>query len=310
MINFLQMFFFAILHTLYYKPLVIHARSYMPSFIGFAISRIFNMPFVFDMRGFWIDERIEGKIWKKNIITHILIKILRKLETLMIKKSEYVVVLTDDAKQILEDNYERKNNIYVIPCASSIIMEPSHVPDNVIMTHGVLTDWYDLPLLFHFFREFIHQCGGRVIVLTRDIEKAYHLSQEYGIPPDKITIKHVSHEQVVEYIKRASAGIVFLKNGFAKMGSFPIRMAEYICCGVPVICNNVGGLKFVEKHQCGIVIKNLTPDYISANIREIIKQATSLDKRHIYETGKKQLSVEAIGHQYIRLYNKIAQKNL
>ena len=42
---------------------VVHCRSYLPSLIGLAMKRRYNTKFIFDMRGFWADERIEGGIW-------------------------------------------------------------------------------------------------------------------------------------------------------------------------------------------------------------------------------------------------------
>ena len=41
----------------------IHARSYISALAAVKIKRSTQVPFVFDMRGFWADERIDGGIW-------------------------------------------------------------------------------------------------------------------------------------------------------------------------------------------------------------------------------------------------------
>ena len=54
------------------KPLIkngihlIHCRSYITSIVALKFKRKNNIPFIFDMRGFYADERVDGKIWNKN----------------------------------------------------------------------------------------------------------------------------------------------------------------------------------------------------------------------------------------------------
>lgn len=45
---------------------ILHCRSYLAGLIGLYCKQKFNSGFIFDMRGFWADERIEGGIWKKS----------------------------------------------------------------------------------------------------------------------------------------------------------------------------------------------------------------------------------------------------
>jgi len=42
---------------------LVHCRSYIPARAGLALKRKFGTKFLFDMRGFWPDEKIEGDNW-------------------------------------------------------------------------------------------------------------------------------------------------------------------------------------------------------------------------------------------------------
>src|SRR5258708_39171205 len=42
---------------------VIHARSYVSALIGLAARRASGAKFLFDMRGFWVDEKVEAGHW-------------------------------------------------------------------------------------------------------------------------------------------------------------------------------------------------------------------------------------------------------
>jgi hypothetical protein len=42
---------------------IIHCRSYITSLVGLWARRKYGVKFIFDMRGFWADERVEGGLW-------------------------------------------------------------------------------------------------------------------------------------------------------------------------------------------------------------------------------------------------------
>ena len=47
-----------------------HCRSYLASLIGLSFKRKYRIPFIFDMRGYWADERMDGDIWKRTNVLH------------------------------------------------------------------------------------------------------------------------------------------------------------------------------------------------------------------------------------------------
>ena len=49
--------------VLFYKVKLVHVRSYVPAIIGLALKKILQKKMIFDMRGFWADERVDVRIW-------------------------------------------------------------------------------------------------------------------------------------------------------------------------------------------------------------------------------------------------------
>jgi hypothetical protein len=45
---------------------IVHCRSYITSLVGLMMKKRFGIKFIFDMRGFWADERVEGGLWNLN----------------------------------------------------------------------------------------------------------------------------------------------------------------------------------------------------------------------------------------------------
>ena len=44
---------------------IVHCRSYMAAIAGLALKRDCGVRFLFDMRGFWAEERLEGGGWRR-----------------------------------------------------------------------------------------------------------------------------------------------------------------------------------------------------------------------------------------------------
>src|SRR6185295_15294354 len=42
---------------------MVHCRSYVSADAALHLKRKFNVPFLFDMRGFWVDERVDNGQW-------------------------------------------------------------------------------------------------------------------------------------------------------------------------------------------------------------------------------------------------------
>ena len=42
---------------------LVHCRSYISALVGLKLKQQKGVKLLFDMRGFWADERVEGKIW-------------------------------------------------------------------------------------------------------------------------------------------------------------------------------------------------------------------------------------------------------
>ena len=73
------------------KVKIVHARSYVPALVALAVKRVAGVKFLFDMRGFWADERVDGGLWPKN---GRLYRIAKDLERRFLEAADHVVTLT------------------------------------------------------------------------------------------------------------------------------------------------------------------------------------------------------------------------
>ena len=83
--------FYAVGWCLSNKGAIIHARSYVASLIALSCKRILPVKFIFDMRGFWPDERADAGHWSKSSLVY---KAAKYCERLFFESADTIVSLT------------------------------------------------------------------------------------------------------------------------------------------------------------------------------------------------------------------------
>ena len=70
---------------------IVHARSYVAAVMALALKRLTGAKFVFDMRGFWADERIDGGLWPRDGRMY---RVAKWFERRFLLNADHVVSLT------------------------------------------------------------------------------------------------------------------------------------------------------------------------------------------------------------------------
>ena len=69
---------------------------------GLHLQRKYGVKFIFDMRGFWADERVDGKIWNlSNPIFNTIYKYFKKKEKAFLEEADYIISLTEHARDVI-----------------------------------------------------------------------------------------------------------------------------------------------------------------------------------------------------------------
>lgn len=101
-----------------YELDIVHARGYVPAFIASWIKRFTKIRFIFDMRGFWVEEKVDSGFWRKGGISY---RIAKFPEKNILNLADQVIVLTQKAKQFLSAHADGSGmDIDVVPtCVNS-----------------------------------------------------------------------------------------------------------------------------------------------------------------------------------------------
>ncbi|MCD6018662.1 MAG: glycosyl transferase group 1 [Bacteroidetes bacterium] len=304
---------------------ILHCRSYLSGLIGLYSKRKFNTGFIFDMRGFWADERIEGGIWKKsNPVGGYLYSYFKKREKEMLKEADAIVSLTHKAKSIILDwNFGiKEEKINVIPCCVDLIhfsrkkIEPKKLSDLkakypqldgkfVLSYVGSLGTWYMADEMLEFFKVLSLKKDAIFLIITKDdIQLVHSAAKKHGVSPEKLIVVSSSRSDMPYYITLSTASVFFIKPTFSKSASSPTKMGELLSMGIPVLTNSgIGDVdQIVTENQCGLLVHGFNQnDY--RKIADDLIENSNLYKENTERTANQFFSLNEGIDRYTKIYN-------
>ena len=108
-------------------------------------------------------------------------------------------------------------------------------------------------------------------------------------------------------LNEIDVGIFNLKENYSIKASFPTRIAEYLSCGIPILCNdfNQDITDLIQFNKVGLIIDFNNRDYHKTYM-DIYKLLS--DKKiniRCRKLAERQLSLQKGVQSYLQLYNKL-----
>ncbi len=256
----------------------IHARAYVPAVAALAAWNATGLPWVFDARSYWIDERLEEGRW---FTTPFRLGVARGLEHQLFTTASGVVTLTELQAREVEERFKP--------------LGPR--PVQCITTLADYDDFVRRPIasLSRVPPEFIERLSGkRVVAVIGSINRSYlvdetldlarrileaspvtHLlvlsgqREEYakrlaalGVPLERVTIVRAEHDAMPQWLSLVAWCLLLLQpNSVAKRASMPTKLGELFAAGVRPLqfgCNEEVSA-WVSRAGSGVVLENVSP---------------------------------------------------
>lgn len=250
---------------------VMHARSLLSAVMLLPALRLRKGKLVFDIRGFWTDERIEGGVVARGSIVE---AVLRRLERAVFRRADHIVTLTRSSVGLLRDDSRFGHPvapITVIPtCANlalftpgeGVVREGGTAPFTVGYV-GQIGPWYRFDAMIALYAAFARRRpDARMLVVNRSQQaEVRRVFQAAGIAEDRFEIVAANHTEVPEHIRRMDVGIVLMIDAFSNYARAPTKLAEYLGCGIPCVGDpQVGDLAAIlDGERVGVTMRDHSP---------------------------------------------------
>lgn len=253
-------------------------------------------PFLWDVRGLWIDQKIViGSINTNPII----IWLAKRLERIAAREAAAVSTLTEAVYPVLmkRNPFLTQSHSVIATCTDleKFCFSKKLPATKKLLLSGVFNDYYDIPATRAFissFREMetlkVTWCHGKEA-----------LKSELNVGEDEI--KMMKQSDMQSEIASSSFGLAICKQdiGDSLSGVMPTKVAEFLAVGRPVIVSK--GVGDLEQ----LLLSTRTGVVIGSNIDLAVTEL--LDLLHDDETP---MRCRALAEQHFSMVNAVEKYNL
>lgn len=307
---------------------IVHCRSYIGGLAGLALKRAKGTKFIFDMRGFYADERVDGKLWDlTNPVYKAVFNFFKQKEKEMLSEADAVVSLTENGKGII-DSWQIKKNplpISVIPCCADlehfnrqVVHEETREKLSkkldlgnahpLISYLGAIGTWYMLDEMLDFFKVLLEKYPNAIFLfITHEhAENILKKAKEKCIAENHLRILSARRNEVPAALSLSDVSIFFIKPTFSKKASSPTKQGEIMGMGIPIICNSgVGDTDLViEKYGAGIVIDLAKPKALQHAVEQI-ENLKNINPENIIKGAQEFYSLKSGIEKYATIYRRL-----
>ena len=301
---------------------IIHCRSIIPASIGYKVTKKYGGKLIFDIRGFWADERVDGKIWnRKNPIYNYLYNHFKKKEKFLFENAEAIVTLTENAKTYIERGFKTKSNFLVVPCCvdfnhfdltkiteektKAIKLEIGIPEDSFVLTYvGSLGARYQLTEMLQFYKELkIKQPNSCFLFISKSDTSLIKIeAKEMEIDSTSIFITSCEYTEIPNYISVGNASIFFIVTSFSGKAVSPTKQAEVMSLGLPIVANTgLGDTDVVlNSTESGIVVDNYEKNTLQNAADQLLN--FNKPKSELRAAAEKYFTLEGGIEKYHHLY--------
>ncbi len=302
------------------RPDLLHARSYVAGVLAQRLSRKWGVPWLFDMRGFWPEEKVDGRQWRAG---GWLYRCAKRYERQFLQHADGVVVLTNRARDLLRsDAYSvpEQSTITVIPtCADTTVftsdgegwptaMQEAFGDAPVFTYLGSIGTWYLFQDVVRWWKHALARWPeARFLVLANQDPIEYRsIAAAESFPQHLLHVEQVPHREVPRYLRASTALVTFIRPCFSKQGSCATKLAEALACGVPLVVNaRVGDHNdLFSDERAGVLLQDVSDETMWASVRRLddLLQDRDMLRQRCRALALKRFSLERGVADYHQIY--------
>lgn len=290
---------------------IVHIRSYLAGLFIILPKVFLSFRLIFDIRGFWVNEKHDRLGWKK---TSAKFRILKVLERHLFKISDRIVTLTHCSVESISTKFNISvSHISVIrTCADKNIFykkmyQMSHEGINYGYLGSIDTAYDIEPIINLFSKHYTYNNKIRITFLTNSNKnKLIEMLDSFSIPCDAYKIKYVERNQLNNEINDLSCIIFNLKLKNSLVASMPTKIGEAFACGVPIVCNafNEDIKSIIEKNNCGLILDFDELEFSDLFFKKFESEILALTRsNNCIELAQSEFSLKSGSSKYLEIYN-------
>jgi glycosyltransferase involved in cell wall biosynthesis len=305
---------------------LVHCRSFLAAIPGHAMKRKSGTRFLYDMRAFWADERVDAGQWRIDRFPYREVyRFVTRRESRFFREADHIVSLTEAGRQVMLARPEFAASgppISVIPCCVDFDHFVPASPqgralaraqlgiaedEKVVAVLGSVGGLTMLEEMLDFFRVYRQrEPRARLLMITTSAPgPILDAARGRGVEPERLTIRSASREEVPVFTAAADFGLFFVRPVPSKKAGSPTKMGEMFALGLPIVTNaGVGDVEeLCAELKAGAVVRDFTESAYDAAIDALA--AMPHDPAGISERARARLDLSVAVAEYDRIYQSL-----
>jgi glycosyltransferase involved in cell wall biosynthesis len=304
---------------------VLMPRSIIPAGMALlALHFLSRTKLLFDADGLMADERADFGGWNRKGKTY---RIFREIESAAVRRADVVITRTRRAKRILAERagIQDHNKIMVVSNGKDALSfrpgskrERADIRRELGLTDETTLIVYAGSLGPHYHPDRMSAFAAAVrkkrpdthlLLLTTSPDIAHEVVRACRIDRSGYTVKRLPPGEVPHYLAAADLGLAFRTPNFSQQAVAPIKVGEYLLCGLPVLSTSgIGDLDDQLDAQTGMLLDRLDDAALNAAAAWFTNEV--LPDRDRYrnacrERGLNYFSLDRSAEQYRYAFQKL-----
>ena len=242
------------------RPHVIVAESSLVGYFSLMAKNKLNIPLITDVHGLvGVENELRGSRYAQ---------IVTNAENIAFHESDYLLTVSKQMKrQICLMQKLQTDKVVVVPNGGNVqqFQASFSLPLKVIFAGNFAI--YEKVSDYLEIAKALEQTSPFVFFLMGDgVEKKELLSR---INKERIPIKFMglkTRQEALRIFSEMQVGVVTSTSGVEREVAFPIKVLDYMSCGLPIVAPKIGDWgELIERENCGIAIKeNNVTEFVKA----------------------------------------------
>lgn len=303
---------------------LVHCRATVASTVGYGVKKLLRVKFLYDLDGLLADQYVDYGHWKRNGIFD---RVTTAFQRRFLASADAVVFLTERLRESMRHSLTKNGQIAptaVIPCCVDLQVFPGrpNARQRVRAMLGIGAGPLCLyagktggPYLIDEMAQFFgHMCmlapEAHLLILTLDDPVLFEeVLRRRGITAG-YTILGVSRAEIPDFLSAADLGFSFVQPVASSIARSPVKNAEYLACGLPVVSTTGIGdySEFIRQHRVGIVIPELSAHGFREGAAEALRLLSEGERlrERCRRVATAYLAVDPVGRERYRwVYGKV-----
>lgn len=285
----------------YGKPDLIHVHVPMKAgLVALQIKRKYNIPFIVSEQASYYEAASPDNFNKRSFF-------FRKNAGRVFKNAQLVTNVSETISKVIQQMFQLKKVecVHNVVDASLFNVQPKNLNTTFKWVHvSTLGEQKNIEGLLAAFKIVVQQTSipCQLQLVGPNVQPHIATVQQFNLQNQVSFVGEVAHQQVPQQLQQANAFVLFSRHE-----NFPCVIPEALCCGLPVVASNVGGVAEAIHEQNGFVVPSNNVEALANAMLTLMNNYNHYNAMNIAHSAALKYSNEVIGKQFIELYKSVLE---